>query len=78
MPEISGLSVTVVFFSSICLEPFAVYSVPQSMPPASIGFSVIALGLMCSGVVYLMFYRLIVRIGSHKTITSTTTLSNIV
>jgi amino acid transporter len=78
VPEISGLSVTVVFFSSICLGPFAVYSVPQSMPSALIGFSVIALGVMCSGVVYLMFYRLKVRIGSHKTITSTTTLSSIV
>lgn len=70
---ISGLSITVgsLACASICLAPFAIYSIPEAMPPASIWFSVIALGVMCTGVAYLMFYRLIKRIGSHKAITST-------
>jgi drug/metabolite transporter (DMT)-like permease len=70
---VSGLAITVgsLFCASVCLAPFAVYSLPQSMPSASIWFSVLTLGVMCTGVAYLMFYRLIVRIGSHKAITST-------
>ncbi|MFT6093375.1 MAG: drug/metabolite transporter (DMT)-like permease [Pseudohongiellaceae bacterium] len=70
---ISGLAITVgsLFCASVCLAPFAFYSLPQSMPSASIWFSVLGLGVMCTGVAYLMFYRLIVRIGSHKAITST-------
>lgn len=70
---ISGLSITVgsLTFASICLAPFALYSAPEVMPSVSIWASVIALGVMCTGVAYLMFYKLIARIGSHRAITST-------
>ena len=70
---ISGLSITVgsLFCASLCLAPFAVYSVPEEMPSQSIWLSVIALGVLCTGVAYLMFYRLIAKVGPHRAITST-------
>jgi drug/metabolite transporter (DMT)-like permease len=70
---ISGLSITVgsLFCASICLAPFAVYSIPRTMPPLSIWLSVIALGVLCTGGAYLLFYRLIAKVGPHRAITST-------
>lgn len=70
---VSGLSITVgsLLCASVCLAPFAIYSMPQTMPPASIWLSVVALGVFCTGLAYLMFYGLIARIGSHKAVTST-------
>lgn len=70
---VSGLSITVgsLFFASVSLLPFALQSLPASLPESSILFSVGALGVLCTGVAYLMFYRLIARIGSHNAISST-------
>lgn len=70
---VSGLSITVgsLFFASVCLLPLALQFVPSQMPSGSIWLSVVALGVLCTGIAYLMFYRLIGRIGSHNAITST-------
>ena len=70
---ISGLSITAgsLFCASLCLAPFAVYSLPKETPSLSIWLSVIALGVLCTGVAYLMFYRLIAKVGPQRAITST-------
>ncbi|MFK7863063.1 MAG: DMT family transporter [Pseudohongiellaceae bacterium] len=70
---VSGISITVgsLFFSSLCLLPFAIQFIPSQTPAAPIWFSVIALGVLCTGIAFLMFYRLIGRIGSHNAISST-------
>lgn len=70
---VSGLSITVgsLLFASLTLMPFAFYFRPEQIPDGSIWISVIALGVLCTGIAYLMFYRLIGRIGSHRAISST-------
>lgn len=70
---VSGLSITVgsLFFASLSLLPFALASLPDSFPDSTILLSVVSLGVLCTGVAYLMFYRLIAKIGSHNAISST-------
>jgi drug/metabolite transporter (DMT)-like permease len=70
---VSGLSITVgsLFFSSILLLPFALWQQPETMPRGSIWFGVLALGVLCTGIAYLLFYRLIARIGSQQAIMTT-------
>jgi len=48
--------------------PFSMQSLPDEMPGVSAWMAVTALGIGCTGLAYLMFYRLIARIGSEQTI----------
>ena len=70
---VSGISITTgaLFFSTIVLIPFAVIERPEVMPQGSVWFSVLALGVVCTGVGYILFYRLIARIGSQQAIMTT-------
>jgi drug/metabolite transporter (DMT)-like permease len=70
---ISGLSITVgsLFLTTVILAPFAFVYKPVSMPTGPIWLSVIALGVLCTGIAYLMFYRLIAKVGPNRAITST-------
>jgi len=70
---ISGLSITVgsLFFTSVILSPFALLFQPDVMPTGTIWLSVFALGVLCTGIAYLMFYRLIAKVGANRAITST-------
>ena len=43
-------------------------SLPDEMPGVSAWMAVTALGIGCTGLAYLMFYRLIARVGSEQTI----------
>ena len=67
---VSGLAITSgsLLFSSVLLVPFSIQSLPETMPSASVWAAVTALGIGCTGLAYLMFYRLIARIGSEQTI----------
>ena len=73
LQNISGLAITTgsLFYSSIFLFPFAIWQQPETMPEGSIWLSVVALGVFCTGAAYIMFYRLIARIGSHRAIMTT-------
>ncbi len=70
---VSGLAVTTgsLFFSSVCLIPFALWQMPEQMPTGTIWLSVLALGIICTGFAYILFYRLIARIGSQLAATNT-------
>ena len=70
---VSGISITTgaLFFSTIVLIPFAVIERPEVMPQGSVWFSVLALGVVCTGFGYILFYRLIARIGSQPAIMTT-------
>ncbi len=70
---VSGLAITVgsLFFATIYLLPFALWQRPEIMPQGSIWLSVIALGVFCTGLAYVMFYRLIARIGPYRAVTVT-------
>ena len=70
---VSGISITTgaLFFSTLVLIPFAVIERPEVMPQGSVWFSVLALGVVCTGFGYILFYRLIARIGSQQAIMTT-------
>ncbi len=67
---VSGLSITAgsLFFSSIALLPFAFWQRPAELPQGPVWLAVLALGIVCTGFGYILFYRLIARIGSHRAI----------
>ncbi|MEQ8313188.1 MAG: DMT family transporter [Gammaproteobacteria bacterium] len=73
MQSVSGVTITTgsLLVSSIVLIPFAAVSVPDSMPGIEVWGSVLTLGIVCTGLAYLLFYRLISRIGSNQAIMTT-------
>ncbi|MEQ8955464.1 MAG: DMT family transporter, partial [Gammaproteobacteria bacterium] len=73
LPGVSGLAITVtsLFFSALFLLPFALLQLPESLPTGWVWLAVIALGSICTGLAYVLFYRLIARIGSYRTVTVT-------
>jgi drug/metabolite transporter (DMT)-like permease len=54
----------------LLLAPAMMY-LPSAMPSASSWLSVIALGVMCTGIAYVLFFRLISRVGPAKAMTVT-------
>ncbi|MEO6102404.1 MAG: DMT family transporter [Pseudoxanthomonas sp.] len=53
--------------SALLLAPFAATHWPAATIPASAWFSAVALGVLCTGFAFLMYYRLIQRIGPTRT-----------
>ena len=70
---ISGLTITAggLFVSSLVLLPFALWARPEVLPVGNIWWSVFALGIVCTGFGFVMFYRLIDRIGAGRAIMTT-------
>jgi len=57
--------------ASMLLAPFAIANLPAQSPPASAWASAILLGVLCTGFAYLLYYRLIYRIGAPRAATVT-------
>lgn len=55
--------------AAVLLLPFAIVAWPDRPPTASDWLSVIALGVFCTGLAYLLYFRLIARVGPAKTMT---------
>lgn len=55
-------------FSFILLFPFAVYEMPSHLPGNEVIFSVVCLGLFCTGVAFLLYFHLIRTVGAGKTL----------
>ena len=70
---VSGISITAggLLFSTLFLFPLAILERPEVMPLGSVWVSVLALGIVCTGFGYILFYRLIARIGSQQAIMTT-------
>ena len=70
---VSGLTITAggLFVSSVVLLPFALGARPEVLPVGNIWWSVFALGVVCTGFGFVMFYRLIDRIGASRAIMTT-------
>ena len=70
---ISGMTLTVgsLGFATITLAPLAWFQWPEASPSASMWLSVFALGALCTGIAYLIFYKLISRIGAAQTLNTT-------
>ena len=70
---VSGLTITAggLLFSTLVLLPFAFLSRPEVLPQGNIWWSVFALGVICTGLGFIMFYRLVDRIGTSRAIMTT-------
>ncbi|MDF1765907.1 MAG: DMT family transporter [Gammaproteobacteria bacterium] len=70
---VSGLTVTVgsLGFATLTLAPLAWWQWPQVAPSTSMWAAVLALGSVCTGVAYLIFYKLIARIGAARALNTT-------
>ena len=73
MKGVSGITITAggLLFSTIVLLPFSMAERPEVLPQGSIWWSVFALGVICTGFGFVMFYRLIDRIGAGRAIMTT-------
>lgn len=56
---------------ALCLAPLAIYHWPQTEVPTRAWVSALMLGIMCTGLAYLLYYRLIKRLGPAKASTVT-------
>jgi drug/metabolite transporter (DMT)-like permease len=57
--------------ASVMLAPFAIANWPAQSPPAQAWASAVLLGVLCTGFAYLLYYRLIYRIGAPRAATVT-------
>lgn len=55
----------------LALLPVAVYSPPTAMPSLTVSLSLLALGVVCTGLAYAMFYQVIRDAGSERAVTVT-------
>jgi drug/metabolite transporter (DMT)-like permease len=56
---------------ALMLAPLAIYTWPQHAIPASSWVSAVLLGVLCTGIAFVFYYRLIGRIGAPRTATVT-------
>lgn len=57
--------------ATILLVPIALFFLPEQLPSTSATFSVITLGVLCTGIAYIIFFRLIDALGPIKAISVT-------
>ncbi len=55
----------------LAFSPFAAVTLPNVPPPLSVVMSVLALALLSTAVGYLIFYKLIARVGATNTLSVT-------
>jgi drug/metabolite transporter (DMT)-like permease len=53
------------------LAPFAVASAPAALPSSTAMFAALALGVLCTGIAYLLYFRLIADVGPARALTVT-------
>ena len=70
LPPIAVAAVTL-SCASLELLPFALTHWPEAMPSTRAWLSTLALGAICTGAAYAIYYRLIVRIGAARAATVT-------
>lgn len=67
----AAVACATLFASTVMLMPFALYQWPDHAVSTRSWWSVVALGVFCSGLAFVMYYRLIARIGSSRASTVT-------
>lgn len=56
---------------ALLLAPLAIYNWPRAAIPAASWLSAVLLGVLCTGIAFVFYYRLIARIGGPRTATVT-------
>ena len=67
----SAIAAATLLSASLLMLPFAVGTWPSHPPPAGACLSAILLGILCTGVAFVIYYRLINRIGAPRAATVT-------
>jgi len=57
--------------ATIILVPIALFFLPQQLPSSAATLSVITLGVLCTGIAYILFFRLLGALGPTKAISVT-------
>ncbi|MBT8145943.1 MAG: DMT family transporter, partial [Gammaproteobacteria bacterium] len=70
---VSGLAITTgsLFFTLVYLLPVSMWNLPDTLPDGRMWLYVFILGSACTGLAYVVFYRLIMRMGAYQTLTVT-------
>ena len=73
LSTVSGLAITTgsLLIATVLLLPFAIWQRPEQMPELPVWGAVITLGVVCTGLAYMLFYRLIAHMGSEQAIMTT-------
>lgn len=58
-------------FAAILLLPFAIYTHPVQMPELPVILAVLGLGIISTGIAWLIYFHLIKNVGASKTVTVT-------
>ena len=66
-----GMAVGTQFAGGALLVPFSIAYPPAAVPGAAIWLNVLALGLLCSALAYLLYFRLIADIGATRALSVT-------
>ena len=57
--------------AAVVLLPFAIAAPPAGLPTADVAWAAVALGVLCTGVAYLLYFRLIGDVGPARALTVT-------
>ena len=57
--------------AAVVLAPLGIAWLPSAMPEPTVVLSLLALGLVCTGLAYALYFRLLSDIGSEKAVTNT-------
>ena len=57
--------------ASVAILPLGLWNLPAVMPSTTVILSLLVLGLACTGLAYLLYFRLLSDIGSEKAVTNT-------
>ena len=57
--------------ATVLLTPLAVFYWPQSLPSATSWISAVLLAVVCTGIAYILYFRLLSRVGPSKTLAVT-------
>jgi drug/metabolite transporter (DMT)-like permease len=57
--------------AAVVLAPLGLWNLPTTMPDMSVLLSLLVLGVVCTGLAYALYFRLLSDIGSEKAVTNT-------
>jgi len=57
--------------AAIVMLPLGILNLPTRLPPGSVIASLLVLGLICTGLAYVLYFRLLSDVGSEKAVTNT-------
>lgn len=57
--------------ASVAILPLGLYNLPTAWPAPGVIVSLLVLGLVCTGLAYVLYFRLLSDIGSEKAVTNT-------